>query len=188
MTKTLNAVKDKKTKEKKVGAWKQIMINELTEHFKERNAFFVSDFIGLESEDINALRRELETLSSHYLVVKNTIARIALQNAGRADLAKMIKGGTGIVLGSGDSAAVAKTLAKFSKTHEFLKLRGGYLDGVVLDAVRINLLATLPSRNELLAKVLGTMKAPIGGFVSVLSNTLGSFVYVVQAIKEKRGG
>jgi large subunit ribosomal protein L10 len=132
------------------------------------------------------LRRELEASSFHYMVVKNTLARLALEKAGYGALAKLVTGGTGIALGEGDAAAAAKILSKFSKTHEPLKVLGGYLDGSMIDGAGVAMLATLPGRNELLARVLATMNAPASSFARVLSNTIKSFLYAVQAIKEKQ--
>ena len=137
---------------------------------------------------MNELRRELEASSSRYKILKNSIAKIALEDAGYSGLKKHVTGGTGIIYADKDPAAVAKILAKFSKAHEFLKIKGGYVEGNLIDAEKIKYLSTLPSRDELIAKVVYGLKAPISGFVIVLGNTIKSLVYVMQAIKDKKGG
>ncbi|MEE8359326.1 MAG: 50S ribosomal protein L10 [Candidatus Omnitrophota bacterium] len=174
------------TEEKKIGNWKELMILELTEDIKKANNFFISDYIGLGSEEMNEFRRELETSSSRYIVLKNSIAKIALDSAGFGDLKKHVTGGTGIVYADKDPAAAAKVIYKFGKTHKYLQVKGGYLEGNIVDAEKINYLASLPSRDELIAKVVYGLKAPISGFVGVLGNTIKSLIYVMQAIKEKR--
>ncbi len=174
--------------EKKIGSWKELMVLELTEDIKKANNFFISDYIGLESEEVNELRRELEASSSRYTVLKNSIAKIALDKAGFGDLKKHVTDGTGIIYADKDPAAAAKAISKFSKAHKFLKVKGGYLDGSIVDAEKIKYLATLPSKDELIAKFVYGIKAPITGFVGVLSNTLKSLIYVVHAIKDKKGG
>ena len=172
--------------EKKIGSWKDLMVAELTEKIKENNNFFLSDYIGLASEEINTLRRELESSSSRYIVLKNSIAKIAFDKTGLGDLKKHINGGTGIIFSGDDIVAAAKILTKFSKAHESLKLKGGYLDGNSVDQDKIKYLATLPSREELIARVVYGIKSPISGFVGVLANTLKSLIYAIQAVKEKR--
>lgn len=174
-------------KEKKIGEWKKLMADQLTEKMKVSGNFFIADYVGLASEEINEFRRELESTSAKYMVVKNSIAKIAFDNAGLGDLVKYVEGGTGIVLSGNDPAATAKTVSKFSEAHKALKIRAGYLDGIVIDAVKINYLASLPSREELIAKVVYGIKSPISGFVSILGNTVKSLLYVIRAIKEKRG-
>jgi len=175
-------------KEKKIGEWKELMIKEFTDIFNKDKNMYLSNFTGLKSEEMNELRRSLESSSAKYIVVKNSIAKVVLENAGLSDLVKMLNGGIGITLGGKDPINTAKTLARFGKGHTSLKTLGGYLDGELIDATRMKFLASLPSRQELIAKTVYGIKAPLSGFVGVLSNTLKKFVYVVQAIKEKQGG
>lgn len=175
-------------KEIKIGEWKELMVNELTDTLKENANFFLSNYVGLKSDEVNELRRSLESHDSKYLVVKNAIARIVFKNSGLKELVKFVEGDTGLAFGGNDAIAVARTMSKFAKTHEPLKFKGGYLDGDILDVEKIQYLASLPGREELIAKVVFGIKSPISGFVGVLSNTLKSFVYVVQAIKTSREG
>ena len=146
--------------EKKIGAWKELMVNQLTEKLKQDKNLLVSDYIGLSAEEMTELRRELESVSSRYMVLKNSIARIALDNAGFGELKKFVEGGTGIVTGGRDPAQTTKILSKFSKQYGSLKVKGGYLDGGVIDAAKLSYLATLPSRDDLIAKVVYAIKSP----------------------------
>lgn len=172
-------------KEKKIGEWKELMVGQLTERIKENKNIMVSDYIGLAAEDVNELRRELETHQARYMVVKNSIAKIALKEAGLEGMADLVNGGTGIVFTGADSVAAAKVLSKFGKSHDSLKVRGGYLDGEAIDSARLTYLASLPGRDELIARVVYGIKSPISGFVGVLGNTLKGLLYVIQAIRDK---
>lgn len=175
-------------KEKKIGEWKGLMVEELTEDLKKNSNLYISDYIGLKADEVNELRRMLEKTSSGYKVVKNSMAKIALENAGLKDLIKFVSGGTGMAFGGKDPVAVARAMANFSKTHGALKLKGGMLDGALIDVDKIKYLASLPGRDELIAKTVYAMKSPISGFVGVLGNLLKGFVYVIQAIKDNKGG
>jgi len=178
-----------KTKEnKKIGEWKELMAQELAETFKKGKHLYISGYLGLKADEINELRRLLEPSGSSYLVVKNALARIALERAGLKELVQHVKDDTGVVLGGGDPVASAKAIARFGKSRESVKVRGGYLDGQAIDAERVMYLASLPSRQELIAKVVFGIKSPISGFVGVLSNTLKGFLYVIEAIRSKKGG
>jgi len=174
--------------ETKIGNWKELMVTELTDRFKGSDNFYLSSYIGLKSEDMNELRRTLEAHSSTYIVLKNSIAKIALKNAGLNELSGLITGCIGVTLTGDDPVGIAKILAKFSKTHEPLKLKGGYLEGSIIDEAKLRYIASLPGREELIAKIVYMMKFPISGFVGVLGNTLKGFLYVLQAIKDKKGG
>lgn len=174
-------------KEKKIGEWKGLMVDALFEDIKKDRNFYISNFLGLKAGEINELRRSLESRhAAKYLVVKNSMVKIALEKEGLGDLVKLIDGGTGIVFGGTNSIETAKALTKFSKSHEQLKLRGGYIDGEIIDEARVKYIASLPSKKELITKIVCGMKSPITGFVSVLANTLKSFVFVINAIKDKK--
>lgn len=170
---------------KKIGEWKDIMAEELTEVLKRKPNIFLTNYLGLKADELNELRRSLEPYASKYLVVKNSIVRVALKNAGFGELVDLVDGGIGLALGGDDPIVAVKVLNKFSKSHEALKLKGGYLQGEVIDKQKINYIASLPSREQLIAKVVFGIKSPITGFVNILGNTLRNFVYVIQAIKDK---
>ena len=124
-------------KEKKNNGWKDLMVAELTEKIEKNSNFYISDYLGLKADEINELRRLLEPSSSRYVVLKNSIARIAFNNAGLQALAKLINGGTGIVLSGDDPVETAKAVSKFGKTHGALKIKGGYLDGNIIDVEKM---------------------------------------------------
>jgi len=174
--------------EKKIGEWKDMMVMELSEKIKDNSDFYLSEYIGLKADELNELKRLLEPFSSKYIVLKNSIAKIAFEKAGLGKLTNLIEGGTAIAFGGKDPVATAKAISTFSKSHNSLKLKGGYLDGDIIDGDKIKYLASLPSRDGLIAQVVFTLKSPISGFAGVLGNTLKKLMYAIQAIKDKKGG
>ncbi len=172
----------------KIGEWKALMVSELSDGLKGSGNFYISDYLGLKADKANELRRLLEPVAKKYMVVKNSIVRKALETAGLKELSNMITGGTGLIFSDEDVVATAKVLAKFGKDNKSLKVRGGYIDGNIIDGQRVKELAALPSKEELIARVVYGIKAPITGFVGVLSNTLRGLVFCLEALKQKKGG
>ena len=173
---------------KKIGEWKEIMVKGLSDEFKKGSNVYISDYTGLKADELNELRQLLKPSLSKYLVLKNSIAKRALENAGLGKLKDLITGGTGMIFGGDDPIAAARVAHKFSKTHGALTFRGGYLDGKIIGIDRIKYIASIPGREELLRRIALGIKSPIYGFVSVLGNALRNVVYVIQAIKTKKGG
>lgn len=171
-----------------VTEWKGLMVTELEELVKKESNFYIANYLGLKADEINELRRLLEPFSSKYFVLKNSLAKIAFKNIGLDDLTSFIKGGAGMVFGGNDPIQTAKTITKFSKNHKALKVTAGLFEGKIIDENKIKYLASLPSREELIAKIVYGIKSPIIGFVGVLSNTLKGLVYALQAIKDKKEG
>ncbi|MEI8176061.1 MAG: 50S ribosomal protein L10 [Candidatus Omnitrophota bacterium] len=165
---------------------KEYMIEELTESLKASSSVFVTDCNGLSCGDLRKLRGSLKGANATYVVVKNSLGKIALKNAGDETLTPFCLGTVGLTLGGTDPVLTSKALLGFAKEFDKLKIKCGILDGKLLTAADIKELSQLPSREVLLARMCGGMKAPITGFVNVLHGTLAKIVYAVQAIKEKK--
>jgi len=120
------------------------------------------------------------------LVTKKTLMKIALKKAGLAVKPEVFDKSAAAVFGINDEAAPARIVQTFAKTHEALNVFGGILEGKFVGREKILELAKLPSREELLAKVLGSIKAPVSGFVNVLAGNLRGLVGVLSAIKESK--
>lgn len=136
------------------------------------------------------LRRELRAAGVQYKVVKNTMLRIAAKQAGIVGLDEHLEGTTAMAF-SADAVAPAKVLCDFMKKNkledaDILTIKVGMVEGKVIDAKGVKALANLPSREELVAKLLGSMNAPIANCVGVLSAVIRNFVGVVDAIREKK--
>lgn len=172
---------------------KEQMRKEIEAHFKKSAGFFVTSYAGLSVEKLSELRNQLAGAHGDYLVVKNNIAKRALEECKIADVSALIEGPCGLGFipgaktgGKDDPVSIAKLLVAFSKANEPFKLKGGYLDGAVVSQDVIKALASLPSREVLIAKAVGSMKAPLYQMVNVLSGTLRKLVYALNAIKSKK--
>ena len=129
---------------------------------------------------------KLRGTKARYFVVKNTLGQKALERANLKEMMGHIEGACGIAFASGDPVSPSKVLMDFAKENENFKVQAGYMQGKMMTADQVKVLASLPSREVLLAKVLGGMQAPISGFVNVLSGTLRKLVNVVDAIQKKK--
>jgi len=127
------------------------------------------------------LRRQLHNAGVSMQVVKNTLARRAAEGTGE----ELFTGPVAIAYGK-DPVGMAKAIADFAKANEALEIKGGVLDGKLIDEQGIKALASLPSREVLLAKLLGSMNSPITGFVRTLSEVPASFVRTLAAIRDQK--
>ena len=166
---------------------KKESVNALVEKMQRAVSGVLVDYRGLTVEEDTALRNELRKADVDYKVVKNTLTRFAANEIGYDDLDPFLHGPTSLAMTYEDPVAAAKTLVEFSKKHEALEVKAGFVDGKVLDANEIKQLAALPSREELVAKALGGLNAPISGFVHVLNANLRGLAIVLNAIAEKQG-
>lgn len=167
---------------------KERMIKELLSDIKERPNFFITNYMGSSVADLENVRKSLRPCSSTYFVVKNSILNVVLDQLKLEEAKKLVDGGVGVSLSGDDYLATTKALVNFSKTHEKFKIKAAYIDGQLIGADRIKEIAALPSKEVLLAQVVGGIKAPITGFVFVLSGIIRKFVYVVDAVKNKKKG
>jgi large subunit ribosomal protein L10 len=125
-------------------------------------------------------------LKCEYKVVKNTLSKIALKEAGLEEFAKHFEGPTAIAFENGDTVGPAKVLIDYSKEHAKLKVKAGLLGTKILSFNEIKSLASLPSREVLIGKMLGTLKAPMYNLVNVLQAVPRNMVYVLEAIRKQR--
>jgi large subunit ribosomal protein L10 len=145
------------------------------------------DYRGLTVAEVTALRNEFRSAGVVYKVLKNTLVeRAVAEIPDLEDLKPYLAGPTAIAFGYEDPVAPAKILDEFIKKAKKSEIKAGVVEGKVIDAEGVKALANLPSKEVLLAKMLGSMNAPITGFVSVLSGTLRSLVCALNAVKEKK--
>ncbi|MFA5047747.1 MAG: 50S ribosomal protein L10 [Patescibacteria group bacterium] len=153
---------------------------------KMKSAVLVN-FSGIEVKNINKLRDECREQEIDYMVAKKTLLKKALAEKGLKETADQELGGEiAALFGYQDEVAPARLAAKFAKEYENLKLVGGILEGAYIDGAKVLALSKLPSRQELLAKAIGSMAAPLSGLVNVLQGNLRGLVYTLNAIKEKK--
>jgi large subunit ribosomal protein L10 len=168
-------------------AQKVELVKELTEKIKEAKSSIFVDFKGLKVKDSTDLKKELRKSDIEYTVVRKTLLDIALKNAGIVGVSITdMEGQIAVSLSNSDEVAAAKIIDKFSKTNENIKMLGGVLGKQVMNEKEVKALAKIPSKEELLAKLVGTLNAPVSGFVNVLAGNLRGLVSVLNAVKEQK--
>ena len=146
----------------------------------------ITDFKGMTVEELTNLRVVLRNAGGEYLVVKNTLARIALTDGTHDAIKDKFHDNCGVAFGFDDPVAVAKALSDFAKQSKLFELRCASLDGKALDAAQIDALAKLPGREQLLGHLLGTMNAVPTNFVSLFANVVRGLLYALKGIEEQK--
>ncbi|KON46427.1 50S ribosomal protein L10 [Mariprofundus ferrooxydans] len=164
---------------------KQRIVDELHTAWSESTVGIVAQYRGLTVSEMGTLRRQLREAGVSLQVVKNTLARRAATDTGFKAAEELFTGPVAIAYGS-EPVGMAKAISDFAKAHKALEVRGGVLDGKLIDVQGITALASLPSREVLLAKMLGSMQSPISGFVRTLSEVPASFVRTLAAVRDQK--
>lgn len=166
---------------------KEALVSEVADKIKGSKALVFANFKGVSVKDITAIRRELRKSGSSWQVLKKTLLNIALKDAGVEVDARALDGQVGVAF-SQDEVAAAKVIADFQKANKdvTLTIEGGALGAKSLSANEVKALAKLPSQDELRAKLVGTLQAPIAGFVRTLSANLSGLVRVLQAVGDAK--
>ncbi len=159
------------------------IVDQISDKLSRSEIVVVTDFRGLTVAQITELRRKLRQQGVEYHVVKNTLAGFAADKAGKTGLSEFLEGPTAIAFGYDDAVQAPKSLMEYQKSAEesTLQIKGGLLGDRVLTAQEIIALAKLPPKDELIAKVVGLLQAPISGLVTVLGGNLRGFAGVLQA-------
>ncbi|TLS66922.1 50S ribosomal protein L10 [Mariprofundus erugo] len=164
---------------------KQQIVDELHTAWSESNAGVVAHYRGLTVPEMSDLRRRLRDAGVSLQVVKNTLARRAADGTDFKAAEVLFTGPVAIAYGT-EPVGMAKAVTEFAKTHKAFEVKGGMLDGKLIDVDGITALATLPSREVLLAKMLGSMQSPVSGFVRTLAEVPASFVRTLAAIRDQK--
>jgi len=163
-------------------------VEELKVVLSEAKLIISTDYRGLNVTEISALRRAIRESGGTYRVAKNTLVKIASDEIGRPEISEIVVGPTGFVLSTDDPVGPARALMTHIQTNRLdIVVNGAYLEGILVDADRVKYLSNLPSREELIGKVLGQMNAPIANLVGVLSGTLRGLMTVLQAHIDQGG-
>ena len=156
---------------------KQPVIEEIAGQIKDAQSVVLVDYRGLTVEEDTRLRKELREAGVTYKVYKNTMIRFAAKGTAFEALEPNLEGPTALAVSKTDATAPARILANFAKTADKLELKGGVVEGTYYDAKAINVIASIPSREVLLGRLLGSMQSPIANFARVINQ-----------IAEKNGG
>ena len=148
---------------------KQPIVAEISEYIKDAQSVVLVDYRGLTVEQDTELRKQLREEGITYKVYKNTMMNFAFKGTDFEALAPYLEGPSAIAISSTDATAPARVLAKFAKTADALEIKGGVVEGIAYDAKGIASIASIPSREELLSKFLGSIQSPITNFARVMN-------------------
>ncbi len=154
--------------------------------FKEARSVVLSDFTGLDVTKITELRRRCREAGVEYRVVKNTLARRGIKNTPAEGLEEFLNGPTALAISRESENLCAKVLADFAREYEAPRFKAAFIEGRIIDASAVSELAELPSKEELVSKMLGTLQGPASGLVFVLQGTLRKLMSALEAIRGKR--
>ena len=172
--------------DKQIMIEKKQVVDSIKNRIQDSNLVVFLDFRGLSVPDFTELRSEIRKQSGQSKVYKNTLTRIALKDL-NVDYPSELLVGPSLMATSGEGVVeFSKSIVKFIKTNDDLKIKGGMLNNKVISDKEIEQLSKLPSREELLAKFVGQLNAPITGFANVLSSQIRKLVLTLKAIEEKK--
>ena len=151
------------------------------------NAFLI-DFKGITVPQVTELRRQVRESGSSYVVVKNTLALIAVKDSPLTQIKDQFSGMTAVAYNTTDAVILAKALTKFAKDVPAVQFKGALLNGQIVPATEIQNIANLPSREELVSKLLYLMQHPIRGLVTVLQANIRNLAVVLDQVAKQKGG
>jgi large subunit ribosomal protein L10 len=163
------------------------VIKELKETIERSNATLYTDYRGLTVAEVTDLRKKLRAVDAEYHIVKNTLFKRAA--AGKLPLDELdphLMGPTAIGFAKGDAVAATKALLDFMKDHKEMSLKAGVVDGKLFNPEQVTALSKLPSKEVLIAQMLGQFNAPITGLVGTLNGIISNFVFTLQAVADKK--
>jgi large subunit ribosomal protein L10 len=167
-------------------ATKQSLVAEIKDRFNESQAVLMIDYRGLTVKEMQELRGKVREAGGDITVYKNSLTEIAVRELALPNMDAYLQGPTAFVFIEADPVAPAKALTTFAKAHQALELKGGFVENQLVDSAGVKAIADLPSREELIAKLLGTMLNPLTGTVRVLAGPARAFVTVVDAIAKEK--
>lgn len=165
---------------------KQALVDEIKSRFNDAEAVIMIDYRGLTVKEMQSLRRSVRESGGEITIYKNSLTEIAIRELALPSMDAYLEGPTAFVFVAGDAVAPAKALSAFAKEHQALELKGGFVQNQVIGADGVKAIATLPSREELVAKLLGTMQNPLTGTVRVLAGPARAFATVLDAIAKQK--
>ncbi len=150
------------------------------------SSVILTDFQGVDVVGMADIRKALKPCGATYKVVKNTLLTIAADDTEAKDLVKDLSGSTAIMYTEGDPVAATKALMAFTKTPKPIKIKSAFVEGQILDENKVVELSKTPSREELIASILGSIEAPIAGVPQVINALLSDLVFTIEAVADKK--
>jgi len=165
---------------------KETVVQDVTDVFMKAKSVFVTDYEGLTVEKMSLLRRKCRASAVEYRVVKNTLAKMAADRAGKGQINPYFKGPSAIAYSFEDASAPARIIKDFFKENQKPKVKFTLFEGTFYGPEKLDEIAALPSRTELIARVVGGLNAPIQGLAGALGGILSKLVRTVDAVRESR--
>jgi large subunit ribosomal protein L10 len=158
------------------------MLAEIKDRMERASVVISADYRGLTVAQLTDLRRALRPATVDVNIVKNTLAALAATQAGRPEMSQLLDGPTALAIGFGDPIAPVKLLAEHLRVKRMtLTIHGGWLEGKILDAKEVETLATLPSKEQMIADVVGKLQSPLYNFAALLQSTIRNFAGLVES-------
>ncbi len=167
---------------------KKAVVVEIKERFENAHSAIFLDYKGLTVAEATELRRQCREQGVEYVVLKNTMIDLAVKELGIQGFDEYLKGPTAVAFGMNDAVAPAKILTEFIRKTKKTTIKCGLVEGKLLDVAGVRALSELPPKEVLIAKMMGSLNAPITNFVGVLSATLRSLVYAIDAVRKQKSG
>lgn len=167
---------------------KEQVVASLQEAVEAAESLIMTTYRGLSVKDLTALRRQVREAGGRMQVVKKTLLLRALEGRGEEGISQHMEGPVALTFVSGDPMPVLKSMREFSRAHDELEFRGGWFESSIVSGPQLLEIASLPPREELLAKLLFAMKAPLSGLVATLQAVPRDLALTLQALSEKRAG
>jgi len=161
-------------------------VQAIAERIEKAQSMVLADYSGLTVDQMTQFRRNCRAQAVECRVVKNRLARIAADKAGAAVLKDLLKGPTAIVFGAESQVDPAKIVVEFAKDNEKMQVKGGWVDGQSLSAAQVEALSRIPSREELLAKMMGSINSPARGLACTLNGVVAALARVIDAAAKEK--
>lgn len=165
---------------------KKRVVEDIKERLQQAQSVVIVENNGLKVSEATELRAKLRKANVDFKVLKNTLVKIAADDNGIAGLEQYLTGPNAWAFGNEDPVTAAKVLVDYGKTNKNLIIKGGILEGIVLDEQGIKALAELPSKEELLAKLLSAIQSPLVGMANVLQGPIRKCVYALEAVRKEK--
>jgi large subunit ribosomal protein L10 len=165
---------------------KQRLVAEIKDRLSSTGGLIMADYRGLSVKEMRTLRTSMREAGAEVTVYKNSLTQIAMRELELPNMDEFLEGPTAFVFTPEDPVASAKALLAFGKEHKVFAFKGGLIDGQVVSADEIKTIASLPSRDELIAKLMGTMLNPLRNFMAMANAPAGAFARAVQAVADQK--
>jgi large subunit ribosomal protein L10 len=163
-------------------------VAELRERVQQAAGIYLAEYKGLNVKDVSQLRQQVRKNGAEMIVIKNRLLNLAVEGTAAEGLKNYLKGPNAVFFCDQDPVTPAKTIAEFARTHDVVTWKGGYIDGTIVDGAGMGRVAEMPSKQELLAAVVGGISAPVSGLVFTLSGLVSDLVFTLESVADKKKG